>query len=78
MRIRSGVDTGRSVIPIEVKYKEPARPSPPRALGGFTEKYRPPRCLVVTRSVQATARLRDAEVRFVTIWDLLREDFDLS
>jgi hypothetical protein len=59
-----------------VKYKELAKPSAPRALDGFIEKYRPTRCLVVNRSLQATARLRDTEVRFLTIWDLLLEDFN--
>jgi len=70
------IDTGRSVIPVEVKYKELAKPSPPRALGGFAEKYRPARCLVVNKSLRAAARLGDTEVRFMTIWDLLLEDLD--
>lgn len=72
------IDTGGSVLPVEAKYKEPARPSPPRALEGFAKKYRPARCLVVNRSLTAAARLRDTEVRFLTIWDLLLEEFDLD
>jgi hypothetical protein len=70
------VDAGRSVIPVEVKYKELAKPAPPRALDGFIEKYRPVRCLVVNRSLRATVRPRDTEVRFLTIWDLLFGDLD--
>ena len=70
------VDAGRSVIPVEVKYKELAKPAPPRALDGFIEKYRPARCLVVNRSLRATVRPRDTEVRFLTIWDLLFGDLD--
>jgi len=65
------IDTGRNVIPVEVKYKDLAKPSPPRAMEGFIEKYRPPYCLVVNKSLQAVVRLRDTEVRFVTIWDLV-------
>ncbi len=65
------IDTGRSVIPVEVKYKDLAKPSTPRAMDGFVEKYRPPYCLVINKSLQATVSLRDTEVRFVTIWDLV-------
>lgn len=64
------IDTGRSVIPVEVKYKDLAKPSPPRAMDGFVEKYRPPYCLIITKGLQSTVRLRDTEVRFMTIWDL--------
>jgi hypothetical protein len=70
------VDTGRSVVPIEVKYKELTKPAPPRALDGFIEKYRPARCLVVNRSLRDTVRLRDTEVRFMTIRDLLFGELD--
>ncbi|MBK5274145.1 MAG: ATP-binding protein [Desulfuromonadales bacterium] len=68
------VDTGRSTIPIEVKYRELTKPSPPRALDGFAAKYRPARCLVVNRSLRATVRMGDTDVRFTTIWELLLDD----
>jgi predicted AAA+ superfamily ATPase len=68
------VEVGRRVVPVEVKYKEVTRPTPPRALDGFAEKYRPERCLVVNRSLRATTRVRESEVRFLTLWDLLLED----
>lgn len=64
------IDTGRSVIPVEVKYKDMAKPSPPRAMDGFVEKYHPPYCLIINKGLQSTVRLRDTEVRFMTIWDL--------
>ncbi len=35
-----------------------------------------PRCLVVNRSLRDTVRLRDSEVRFMTIWDLLFGELD--
>ena len=70
------IDTGRSVVPIGVKHKELTKPAPPRALDGFIEKYRPARCLVVNRNLRNTVRLRDTEVRFMTIWDLLFGELD--
>jgi len=72
------VDTGRTTIPIEVKYRELTKPSPPRALDGFAAKYRPVRCLVINRNLQATVRMGDTDVRFMTIWDLLLDDSVLS
>lgn len=68
------VDTGRTTIPIEVKFKELTKPSPPRALDGFIQKYRPVRCLVINRSLQAAVRMDDTDVHFMTIWDLLLDD----
>jgi len=40
-------------------------------MDGFVEKYRPPTCLIINKSLQSTVRLRDTEVRFMTIWDLV-------
>ncbi|WP_298268755.1 DUF4143 domain-containing protein [Geobacter sp.] len=68
------IDTGRMVIPVEVKYKELAKPSIPRAFEGFVEKYSPPFCLVINRSLRAEVRMGETDVRFMTIWDLLLED----
>jgi len=65
------VTTGREVIPIEVKFKDLLKPSPPRALEGFVEKYRPPYCLVINKSLRATVKIQETEVCFVTLWDLL-------
>ena len=67
------IDTGRSVVPVEVKYKDLAKPSLPRAMNGFIEKYRSPTCLIINKSLQSTVRLGDTEVRFMTIWDLTAE-----
>lgn len=68
------VVTGRSTIPIEVKYRELAKPSPPRALDGFAAKYHPARCLVVNRNLRATVHMGGTDVRFISVWDLLLDD----
>ena len=65
------VETGGSVIPIEVKYKGMTRPSIPRSFDRFIEKYHPPYCLVINKNLRATVRVRDTEVQFLTVWDLL-------
>jgi hypothetical protein len=65
------VETGGQIIPIEVKYKVMTRPLVPRSFGSFIEKYRPPYCQVINRTLRATVKLRDTEVRFLTVGDLL-------
>lgn len=65
------LDTGREIIPIEVKFRNIASPVPPRAFEGFIEKYKPPYCLIVNKSLNATVYAKQTEVRFVTIWDFL-------
>ena len=58
-----------------------ARPAVPRSFEGFIEKYHPPYCRVLNRNLRATVRVRDTEVRFTTVGDLLdldaREFWDL-
>ena len=68
------IDKGRDIVPVEVKYRELDKPSLPRALDGFIEKYAPPRCWVINRTLQHGMRVRDTDVRFMTIWDMLAED----
>ncbi len=72
------IESGRRLIPVEVKYRELAKPTVPRAFEGFSSKYKPERCLVINRSLQATANLQETEVRFMTVWDLLLEDLGLA
>jgi uncharacterized protein len=68
------VESGGNVIPVEVKFKEMTRPVIPRAFDGFISKYRPPYCQVINRNLRATVSVRDTEVRFLTVWDLLPQD----
>ena len=69
---------GKDVIPVEVKFKDLVKPSLPRAMVGFMEKYRPTLCLVVNKSLRTTIQTGDATVRFITIWDLLLGGIDGS
>jgi hypothetical protein len=71
------VETGGRVIPIEVKYKEMMRPEIPRAFDGFIEKYQPAYCMVINKNLRTTVKVRDTEVRFLTVWDLLHAGSDL-
>jgi len=68
------VDTGRAVIPIEVKFQNMDKPSVPRAFDSFITKYSPSYCLVINKNLKTTIRRHGTEVRFETIWDLLLGD----
>lgn len=72
------IEMGRRLIPVEVKFKELARPAIPRALDGFVAKYAPERCLVINRSLRAESRIQDTKVQFMTIWDLLLDDLGMA
>ncbi len=65
------VEIGEKIIPIEVKYKAMTRPLVPRSFDRFIEKYRPPYCQVINKTLRTTVKLRDTEVRFLTVGDLL-------
>jgi predicted AAA+ superfamily ATPase len=68
------VETGKRVIPIEVKYSEFNHPVVPRSFGGFIEKYAPERCLVVNKNLKTSIKVKRSEVLFLTIWDLMTEN----
>ena len=67
------IDTGSSLVPIEVKNKALGKPATPRAMRSFASKYAPSQCLVVNRTFKATVPLKPTTVRFMTIWDLMLE-----
>jgi uncharacterized protein len=72
------VESGGNVIPIEVKFKEMTRPAIPRTFEGFISKYHPPYCQVINKNLKTTLRVRDTEVRFLTAWDLLPQNYASS
>lgn len=65
------INTGKNIIPIEVKYKDMSKPAIPRSLNGFIEKYNPPYCLIINKNLNTTVQLQDTDIRFITIWDLV-------
>ena len=65
------VETGRDIVPIEVKYSEYIKPLIPRAFDGFIKKYNPKKCIVINRNLKTSVKRKDCEILFLTIWDLL-------
>ena len=65
------VETGRDIVPIEVKYSEYIKPLIPRAFDGVIKKYNPKKCIVINRNLKTSVKRKDCEILFLTIWDLL-------
>jgi predicted AAA+ superfamily ATPase len=70
------IDLGRTVIPVEVKYSELAKPLVPRPFHGFIEKYSPERCIVVNKKLKTSVKIKGSEVHFLTVWDLLTQELE--
>lgn len=68
------VESGREIVPVEVKYSDLAKPLFPRAFEGFIEKYQPARCFVVNKRLNASVTIKGCEITFLTIWDLIQTD----
>lgn len=69
------IDSGRYLMPVEVKYKILAKPEITRALRSFTEKYKPEKALVVNLSLDATATLNQTEIYFIPFYRILENSF---
>jgi uncharacterized protein len=70
------VETGREIIPIEVKYSEYMKPMIPRSFDGFIKKYNPRKCIVINRNLRETVTKKNCEILFLTIWDLFIEKIE--
>jgi hypothetical protein len=71
------IEIGREVIPLEVKFTKLSKPAIPRAFEGFIKRYRPKRCLIISRSLKTRVKTDISEVVFLPLWELLNEDTNL-
>lgn len=69
------LNTGKYVIPIEVKYKVLSQVELGRSLRSFIEKYKPPQALVVNLSYRHSIKLGNTKITFLPYWALLNEEF---
>jgi uncharacterized protein len=59
------IEYGKSLIPIEVKYKKLATPKIPRALRSFIERYKPEKSLIVNLSLNTTIKISQTKVYII-------------
>ncbi len=66
------IDTGASLIALEVKAGAGARPSVPRSTRSFVDAYRPHRLLVVSGATFEPQRIGPTEVDWITPAEVVR------
>ncbi|MDI6865230.1 ATP-binding protein [Thermodesulfovibrio yellowstonii] len=69
------IDTGVSLIPLEVKYKNLKNPEITRALRSFIERYSPPQALIVNLSLYEKSRINGTEVITIPFYKLIDYSF---
>lgn len=69
------IDTGVSLIPLEVKYKNLRKPEITRALRSFIERYSPPQALIVNLSLNEKVKINDTEVNTIPFYKLINYSF---
>lgn len=65
------IDTGRDVVPLEVKYKEFKEPEITRPLRNFIEKYQPQKALVVNLCLKKTLQIGKTKVVFIPFYEVI-------
>jgi predicted AAA+ superfamily ATPase len=65
------VETGRKLIPIEVKHKTLARPVIERPLRGFISKYEPEEAWIVNLELKDSVQVNRTAVHFIPYYELL-------
>jgi len=62
---------GGTRVPIEVKSGALSRPTVPRGLRSFIERYAPPAAFVLHSGTEMEARVQNTTVRFLPVWSAL-------
>jgi uncharacterized protein len=68
------VDTGRTILPIEVKYSEFSTPVITRSIRSFIEKYKPVKCIIINKNLKTSIQVNSCEIQFATFWDMVSGD----
>ncbi len=71
------IDSARKIISVEIKYSEFTKPVVPRSFYAFIDKYAPEKCMVVNKNLKTAIEIKDREVLFLTVWDLLSEEINV-
>lgn len=69
------IDTGKALIPIEVKYKKLATPEIPRALRSFVERYKPEKALIINLTLDTTISLNQTKIYVIPFYKIMKNNF---
>ncbi|MBU1102564.1 ATP-binding protein [Patescibacteria group bacterium] len=68
-------DSGKSLLPIEVKFQQFKEPKIERSLRSFIEKYQPARALIITNGFKRDLPIGKTKVEFLPFWETLDDNF---
>jgi uncharacterized protein len=71
------VESGETVIPIEVKYKQLKKARVPGSLRSFISKYNPGHGYVFNLSLNETVRIGETRILFLPFYKVLHESFHI-
>jgi len=69
------MDSGRYLMPVEVKYKKLAKPEIPRSLRSFAERYKPEKALVVNLALNTSVSMNQTQIFFIPFYRILEKNF---
>jgi predicted AAA+ superfamily ATPase len=69
------VDSGRNLIPIEVKYKKLAAAKIPTSLRSFIKRYKPEKSLIINLSMDEVVILNQTKIYVLPFYKVLESDF---
>jgi predicted AAA+ superfamily ATPase len=69
------IDSGRNLIPIEVKYKKLAAAKIPTSLRSFIKRYKPEKSLIVNLSLDELVVLDRTKIYILPFYKILESDF---
>lgn len=68
------IDSGRYVIPVEVKYQKLKKPKITKSLRSFINRYHPEKALIVNLEMDAMIELNRTKVYFIPFYKLLKKN----
>ncbi|MFC1807652.1 ATP-binding protein [Candidatus Omnitrophota bacterium] len=72
------IESGRNLLPIEVKYKEMKKAEIKRSLRNFIARYKPEKAFVINLSLEESLTIGRTKVMIMPFWKLLLEDETLT
>jgi predicted AAA+ superfamily ATPase len=67
------IEAGKSLIPVEVKYKHLKQEKVPASLRGFIDKYNPEKAYIINLDLSKTLKIKKTTLCFMPFHELLRQ-----
>ena len=67
------IDTGSSLMPVEVKYQKLSKPKTTRSLRSFIGRYKPKKSLVVNLILDKIVMINSCEVCFIPFYKMMKK-----